>query len=85
MRSWALGSLGGLVAELVNEDLHMAMSRSWAARLGAHLLQVVLALLEVAAVVAGVGGYAAVLECGDVVDAGVHNARSWLTMSTAPS
>lgn len=40
--------------------------------LGAHLLQVVLALLEVAAVVAGVGGYATVFECGDVVDAGVH-------------
>ena len=40
--------------------------------LGAHLLQVVFALLEVAAVVAGVGGHAAVLERGDVVDAGVH-------------
>ena len=40
--------------------------------LGAHLLQVVLALLEVAAVVAGVGGYATVLERGDVVDAGIH-------------
>lgn len=48
------------------------MSRSWAARFAAHLLQVVLALLEVAAVVAGVGGHAAVLERGDVVDAGVH-------------
>lgn len=40
--------------------------------LGAHLLQIILALLEVAAVVAGVGGHAAVLERGDVVDAGVH-------------
>ena len=40
--------------------------------LGAHLFQIVLALLEVAAVVAGVGGHAAVFERGDVVDAGVH-------------
>ena len=40
--------------------------------LGAHLFQVVLALLEVAAVVAGVGGHATVFESGDVVDAGVH-------------
>ena len=47
------------------------MSRSWAARL-ARLLKVVLTLLEVAAVVAGVGGHAAVFERGDVVDAGVH-------------
>ena len=42
------------------------MSRSWAARLAR------LALLEVAAVVAGVGGHATVFECGDVVDTGVH-------------
>ena len=40
--------------------------------LGAHLLKVVLALLEVAAVVAGVSGHATVFERGDVVDAGVH-------------
>ena len=40
--------------------------------LGAHLLEVVLALLEVGAVVAGIGGDAPVLEGGDVVDAGVH-------------
>lgn len=38
----------------------------------AHLLQVVLALLEVAAVVAGVSGHATIFECGDVVDASVH-------------
>ena len=67
-----LGGLGGLVAELVDEDLHVGDVALLGSALGAHLLQVVLALLEVAAVVAGVGGYAAVLERGDVVDAGVH-------------
>ena len=67
-----LGGLGGLVAELVDEDLHVGDVALLGGALGAHLLQVVLALLEVAAVVAGVGGYAAVLERGDVVDAGVH-------------
>ena len=67
-----LGSLGGLVAELVDEDLHVGDVALLGGSLGAHLLQVVLALLEVAAVVAGVGGNAAVLESGDVVDAGVH-------------
>ena len=67
-----LGSLGGLVSELVDEDLHMGDVALLGGALGAHLLQVVLALLEVAAVVAGVGGHAAVLERGDVVDAGVH-------------
>ena len=68
----SLGSLGGLVAELVNEDLHMGDVALLGGALGAHLLQVVLALLEVAAVVAGVGGHAAVFESGDMVDAGVH-------------
>ena len=68
----SLGSLGGLVAELVNEDLHMGDVALLGGALGAHLLQVVLALLEVAAVIAGVGGHATVFECGDVVDAGVH-------------
>ena len=67
-----LGGLGGLVAELVNEDLHMGNVALLGGTLGAHLLQVVLALLEVAAVVAGVGGHAAILEGGHVVDAGVH-------------
>ena len=67
-----LGGLGGLVAELVNEDLHVGDIALLGSTLGAHLLQVVFALLEVAAVVAGVGGHAAVLERGDVVDAGVH-------------
>ena len=67
-----LGGLGGLVAELVDEDLHVGDVALLGGTLGAHLLQVVLALLEVAAVVAGVGGHAAVLERGDVVDAGVH-------------
>ena len=67
-----LGGLGGLVAELVDEDLHVGDVALLGGTLGAHLLQVVLALLEVAAVVAGVGGYAAVFEGGDVVDAGVH-------------
>ena len=67
-----LGGLGGLVAELVNEDLHVGDIALLGGALCAHLLQVVLALLEIAAVVAGVGGYAAVLERGDVVDAGVH-------------
>lgn len=67
-----LGGLGGLVTELVDEDLHMGDVALLRGTLCAHLLQVVLALLEVAAVVAGVGGYAAVLERGDVVDAGVH-------------
>ena len=67
-----LGGLGGLVAELVDEDLHVGDVTLLGGTLGAHLLQVVLALLEVAAVVAGVGGHATVFECGDVVDAGVH-------------
>ena len=67
-----LGCLGGLVAELIDEDLHVGDVALLGGALGAHLLQVVLALLEVAAVVAGVGGYATVFECGDVVDAGVH-------------
>ena len=67
-----LGGLGGLVAELVDEDLHVGDVALLSGTLGAHLLQVVLALLEVAAVVAGVGGHATVFECGDVVDAGVH-------------
>ena len=68
----SLGGLGGLVAELVDEDLHVGDVALLGGTLGAHLLQVVLALLEVAAVVAGVGGHATVFECGDVVDAGVH-------------
>ena len=67
-----LGGLGGLVAELVDEDLHVGDVALLGSALGAHLLQVVLALLEVAAVVAGVGGHATVFESGDVVDAGVH-------------
>ena len=67
-----LGCLGGLVAELVDEDLHVGDIALLGGALGAHLLQVVLALLKVAAVVAGVSGHAAVLERGDVVDAGVH-------------
>ena len=67
-----LGGLGGLVAELVDEDLHVGDVALLSGALGAHLLQVVLALLEVAAVVAGVGGHATVFECGDVVDTGVH-------------
>ena len=67
-----LGCLGGLVAKLVDEDLHVGDVALLGSALGAHLLQVVLALLKVAAVVAGVGGHAAVLEGGHVVDAGVH-------------
>ena len=67
-----LGGLGGLVAELVDEDLHVGDVALLSGTLGAHLLQVVLALLKVAAVVAGVGGYTTVFEGGDVVDAGVH-------------
>ena len=68
----SLGSLGGLVAELVDEDLHVGDVALLGGSLCAHLLQVVLALLKVAAVVAGVGGHATVFESGDVVDAGVH-------------
>ena len=68
----SLGSLGGLVAELVDEDLHVGDVALLGGTLGAHLLQVVFALLEVAAVVAGVGGHATVFERGDVIDAGVH-------------
>ena len=67
-----LGGLGWFVAELVDEDLHVGDVAFLGGALGAHLLQVVLALLEIAAVVAGVGGNAAVLERGHVVDAGVH-------------
>ena len=67
-----LSGLGGLVAELVDEDLHVGDVALLGGALGAHLLQVVFALLEVAAVVAGVGGHAAILEGGHVVDAGVH-------------
>ena len=67
-----LGGLGGLVAELVDENLHVGDVALLGGALGAHLLQVVLALLEVAAVVAGVSGHATVFESGDMVDAGVH-------------
>ena len=67
-----LGGLGGFVAELVDEDLHVGDVALLGGAFCTHLLKVVLALLEIAAVVAGVGGYAAVLKCGDVVDAGVH-------------
>ena len=67
-----LGCLGGLVAELVDEDLHVGDIALLGSTLGAHLLQVVLSLLEIAAVVTGVGSHAAVFEGGDVVDAGVH-------------
>ena len=67
-----LGGLGGLVAELVDKHLHVGDFSLLSGALGAHLLQVVLALLEVGAVVARVGGNAAVLESSDVVDAGVH-------------
>ena len=67
-----LGGLSGLIAELIDEDLHVGDVAFLGGALSAHLLQVVLALLEIAAVVAGVGGHAAVFERGDVVDAGVH-------------
>ncbi len=67
-----LGGLGGLVAELVDEDLHVGDLALLGGALGAHLLEVVLALLEVARVVAGVGGDAAVLDGRHVGDARVH-------------
>ena len=67
-----LGGLGGLVAELVNKDLHVRDFALLSSPLGAHLLEVVLALLEVARVVAGVGGEPPVLNRCDVAHAGVH-------------
>ena len=68
----SLGGLGRLVAELVDEDLHVGDLALLRGALGAHLLEVVLALLEVGAVVAGIGGDPAVLDGGDVAHAGVH-------------
>ena len=67
-----LSRLGGLVAELIHEHLHVGDLALLGRALGAHLLEVVLALLEIRAVVARIGGDAAVLERRDVVHAGVH-------------
>ena len=67
-----LRGLRGLVAKLVDEDLHVGDLALLGGTLGPHLLQVVLALLEVARVVAHVGGDAAVLDGGHVAHALVH-------------
>ena len=67
-----LGGLRGLVAELVHEHLHVRDLALLGGALGPHLLEVVLALPEVAGVVGGVGGDAAVLHGGHMRDAGVH-------------
>ena len=67
-----LCGLGRLVAELVDEDLHVRDIALLRRALGSHLFQVVLALLEIARVVARVGRHAPVLERGNMIHAGVH-------------
>ena len=61
-----------LVAEAVDERLHVLDVALLRRALGLELLQVVLALLEVARVVAGVRGEASVLERRHVAHARVH-------------
>ena len=67
-----LRGLGGLVAELVDKNLHVGDLSLLRRALGAHLLEVVLALAQVVGVVARIGGEAAVLDGRHVGDAGVH-------------
>ncbi len=67
-----LSGLGGLVAELVYEHLHMGDVALLSGALGAHLFKVVLTLLEIGAVVARVGCDAAVFKGCHVVHAGIH-------------
>ena len=67
-----LGGLGRLVTELIDEHLHMGDLALLGGALGAHLLEVVLALLEIGAVIASIGGDTAVLEGRHVIHAGVH-------------
>ena len=68
----SLRGLGGLIAEFIDKYLHMGNITLLGGALCTHLLKIVLALLEVRAVIAGVGGNTAVLEGGNVVDTGVH-------------
>ena len=67
-----LARLGRLVAEALDEGLHVLDVALLGGALGAQLLEVVLALAQVARVVAGVGHEALVLERRDVAHAGVH-------------
>ena len=67
-----LGGLGRLVTELIDEHLHMGDLALLGGALGAHLLEVVFALLKIGAVIAGVGGDATVLEGRHVIHTGVH-------------
>ena len=67
-----LCSLGGLVAKLVDKDLHMGDVALLGSAFGSHLLEIVLALLEIGAVVARVGRDTAVLKGGNVIHACVH-------------
>ena len=67
-----LCGLRGLIAELVDEDLHVGDLSLLRGSLGPQLLEVVLALAQVGGVVSGVGGEPAVLEGRHVGDAGVH-------------
>ena len=67
-----LSRLRGLVAEFVNEDLHMSDLALLSGALGSQLLEVVLALTKVAGVVARIRCEATVLERGHVGHAGIH-------------
>ena len=67
-----LGGFGGLVAEFVYKDLHVGDLALLRGALGAHLLEVVLALLEVGGIVSRIRGDASVLERSHMVDACVH-------------
>ena len=67
-----LGGLGGLIAEFVDEHLHVGDLALLGGALGTHLLEIVLALVQVLGVVARIGGDAAILDRGDMAHARVH-------------
>ena len=62
----SLSGLGRLVAELVDEHLHMGDLALLSGALGPHLLEIVLALVQILRVVACIGGDSAILNRGDM-------------------
>ena len=68
----SLCGLRGFVAKLIYEDLHVGNLAFLCGALRPHLLEVILALLEIGRVVAGVDGDASIFKCGHVVHAGIH-------------
>ena len=68
----SLSCLGGFISKFIDEDLHMSDIALLSGTLCTHLLKVVLALLEVRAVIASIRGNTTVLESSNVVDAGIH-------------